>query len=82
MKRFLKYVVAITSLLIVTSFVYLGIAKPTYSINKTVNWAWEFTNINFWIAMITYALLLVLMLSIMALLLIKLKDRLTKPDTK
>ena len=76
-KRFLKYFISISTVLILGALIYLR-SKNTIGINKTVGWAWDLSNTNFWVIVITYALLLLLMISIVALFIIRLKDSLNK----
>jgi len=73
MKRFLKYFISISLVLILFSLVYLS-SNDIIGFNKTVNWAWDLSNFNYWIILITYTLLLLIMLSIIALSLLKIKD--------
>lgn len=77
MKRFLKYFISISLVLILFSLIYLS-SNEIVGFNKTVNWAWDLSNFNYWIILITYTLLLLIMLSIIALSLLKIKDILNK----
>lgn len=77
MKRFLKYFISISLVLILFSLIYLS-SEEIVGFNKTVNWAWDLSNFNYWIILITYTLLLLIMLSIIALSLLKIKDILNK----
>lgn len=73
MKRFLKYFISISLILILFSLVYLS-SNDIIGFNKTVNWAWDLSNFNYWIILSTYTLLLLIMLGIIALSLLKIKD--------
>lgn len=73
MKRFLKYFISISLVLILFSLVYLS-SSDIIGFNKTVNWAWDLSNFNYWIILITYTLMLLIMLGIIALSLLKIKD--------
>jgi len=73
MKRFLKYFISISLVLILFSLAYLS-SNNIIGFNKTVNWAWDLSNFNYWIILITYTLLLLIMLGIIALSLLKIKD--------
>jgi hypothetical protein len=73
MKRFLKYFISISLVLILFSLVYLS-SNDIIGFNKTVNWAWDLSNFNYWIILSTYTLLLLIMLGIIALSLLKIKD--------
>jgi len=77
MKRFLKYFISISLVLILFSLIYLS-SNEIVGFNKTVNWAWDLSDFNYWIILITYTLLLLIMMSIIALSLLKIKDILNK----
>ena len=77
MKRFLKYFISIAVILIVVSLVYLK-SIGSFGFNKTISWAWDISNFNFWVIVITYTLFLLVMLSVVVLLVLQLKDSLRK----
>ena len=76
-KRFLKYFISVLTILVSIALIYI-FSTETIGFNKTVGWAWDMSNINFWVLIITYALLLILMISIVALFIIRLKDNFSK----
>ena len=56
-------------------FIYFGfITKETWGINKTVGWAWDITNINFWNGVVFAIVLALLIIAIVSFLLKKLFD--------
>ncbi|WP_111682016.1 hypothetical protein [Winogradskyella tangerina] len=77
MKRFLKYFISSATILIVISLVYLS-TSDTIGFNKTVSWVWDLSNVNIWIIVVTYALFLLVMISVVALLILQLRDNLRK----
>ena len=76
MRRFLKYFIAVVSLLVLCSLIYLSLTDEVIGVNKTVNWAWDLSNFKYWVILITYSLFLLLMLSVFTLLILKIKDKL------
>ncbi len=71
MKQFWNYFSLTFSVLLIVSFGYLILSDFNIGINKTVNWAWDFTNFMFWIGLLIYLALLLLIVYVLTKILVK-----------
>lgn len=55
------------TLFLITAFSTSG----NFGINKTLGWAWDITNLNFWLGVILFLLIVFLVLSIVTFLIMK-----------
>ncbi len=61
---FWKLYIITAIVLIITFIIYFLTTDKTYGVNKTVGWAWDITNIQFWKGLIppTVIILIIIML--------------------
>lgn len=68
---FFKRVAFYFFLILITLFLIIGISTGgSFGINKTVGWAWDITNFNFWFGVIMFLLFIFMILSLISFLVI------------
>ncbi len=50
--NFWKLYIITAIVLVITFVMYFSTTDKTYGVNKTVGWAWDITNIQFWLSLI------------------------------
>lgn len=70
---FFKRVAFYSFLILIALFLIIGFSTGgSFGINKTVGWAWDITNFNFWFGVITFLLFVFITFSLISFLIIKL----------
>jgi len=73
-KLFKKVVLfSLVALIILFFYVVFG-TESTIGINKTIGWAWDITNYNFWLGIFQFMIVIFLVIAIITVVLIKLKQ--------
>lgn len=62
-------------LFVIIAIYFLFISESTLGINKTVGWAWDITNIWFWLGVLQIIVILFLVLSLITFLILSIKRR-------
>ena len=78
-RTFVRYFIRVLFLIPILLFVYFSfITEHTWGINKTVGWAWDITNINFWIGIVFLIVFVLIIIALTALVIKKLVEIFSK----
>lgn len=77
-KQIWKYYFSVFIILILVLFSYFYFSDEIIGINKTVNWAWDFTNFVFWLELTIYLTVIFLMVYVLTKILVQIINYFTK----
>ncbi|MBL87464.1 MAG: hypothetical protein CMO82_12475 [Winogradskyella sp.] len=77
-QQFWKYYFFVIITLILVLFSCFYFSEGIVGINKTVNWAWDFTNFVFWLELIIYLTVIFLMVYVLTKILVQIINYFTK----
>lgn len=62
---FWKLYIITATVLVITFIMYFLSTDKTYGVNKTVGWAWDITNIQFWLGLIPLAIIVLIIIGLL-----------------